>query len=402
MTEGLSSFRHDMDKVLQISGSANVSSKALRYIRAYRAGLPQDITVRWFPKDAIEQMEPRVKDLTSKGLEVWISQGLPWNPDVDRQLTSVEKRTDLIKGIKSVDDFRTRAVKSLASWEAGSWAKMFYDTPQRSLTGGTIRIDTNSRESLNRNLDRRSIRFEASSGISDVRDLDRQMSAHTILVLSEDGKVVESIRDGAGDLDVKIEGIADIEKGLSLILDFVNTFRPQDNPKARASEPKAIILDLRKSKNHIVEIAKEVKSRSETSYIPIIPLVQDEDDLPHELRPMIASLAHYPITVEDICRSIYMTGFRLTGGPQGIRFPKLGEKVINDIGNLLNIIFGPGGAYRRMMVQIANNEQRPTIAFEFKLVPIDPYDFFFLDYEWSGPKDPLNRFDWLFKFGDGN
>lgn len=402
MTEGLSNFRRDMDKVLQIAGSSNISSKAQRYIRAYQAGLPQDNTVRWFPKDALEQMETRVADLTSQGLEVWISQGLPWNPDVNRQLTSVEKRTDLIKGLKSIDDFRGRAINSLTSWDNGSWAKMFYDTPQRSLTGGTIRIDTNSIESLKRNIDSRSIRFEASSGISDVRDLDRQMSAHTILVLSTDGKAVELIKNSAKELETEIIGISNIEKGLELIIEYVNLHKPVDNPKAKATEPKAIIFDLRNSKDRVVEIAKEIKRRSETSYIPIIPLVEDEEDLPRELRPMIASFAHYPISDEDICHSIYVTGFRLIGGPGGLKFPNLGLKIQNDVDNLLNIIFGPMGAYRRMMVQIANHEQRPTIAFEFKLVPIDPYDFFFLDYEWSGTKGPINSFDWFFRFGDNN
>jgi hypothetical protein len=117
---------------------------------------------------------------------------------------------------------------------------------------------------------------------------------------------------------------------------------------------------------------------------------------------MIAAFAHYPVSRDDICRCIYATGFRLIGGPQGLKFPKLGPKIIDEIHGLLNTVFGPGGAYRRMMVQIANQEQRPTIAFEFKLVPIDPYDFFFLDYEWSGLRDPINLFDWFFEFGDGN
>lgn len=176
MAEGLSRFRADMDKVVQMASSGHISSKAQRYLRAYEAGLPQDITVRWFPKDAVKAMEARVDELTRQNLEVWISQGLPLSPDIDSQFASVERKTDLIKGLRSLDDFYKRAVPALAQWESGSWAKMFYDTPQRSLIGGTIRIDTNRLDSA-LGIDRRSIRFEAASGISDVRDLDRQMSA---------------------------------------------------------------------------------------------------------------------------------------------------------------------------------------------------------------------------------
>ena len=173
MPESLSKFRLDMESVVQIAASGRVSSKAQRYLRAYEAGLPQDITVRWFPKDAFDEMESRVRELTSQNFEVWISQGLPWNSDIDIQLTSVEKKTDLIKGLKSLDDFHQRAIPTLSEWEGGSWAKMFYDTPQRSLIGGTIRLDTNTISS--HGIERRAVKFEAASGISDVRDLDRQM-----------------------------------------------------------------------------------------------------------------------------------------------------------------------------------------------------------------------------------
>ena len=105
MAEGLSGFRFDMDRISKTAVSGKISSKALRYLRAYDAGLPQDITVRWFPANAVSEMETRVTELIKNNLEVWISQGLPWNANVDTQLTSVEQKTDLIKGIHSLEDF---------------------------------------------------------------------------------------------------------------------------------------------------------------------------------------------------------------------------------------------------------------------------------------------------------
>ncbi len=114
---------------------------------------------------------------------------------------------------------------------------------------------------------------------------------------------------------------------------------------------------------------------------------------------MFASVARLPISEANLRMSVFVTGFRLSGGTHGLQFPNLGLDIDREINGLLNTVFGPGGAYRRMMVQIANAEQRPTIAFEFKLVPIAPYDFFFLDYEWSGVKSDLHRFDWLYSPG---
>ncbi|HUS70254.1 MAG TPA: hypothetical protein VM075_05720 [Anaerolineae bacterium] len=32
----------------------------------------------------------------------------------------------------------------------------------------------------------------------------------------------------------------------------------------------------------------------------------------------------------------------------------------------------------------------------FKLMPLAPYEFFFIGYEWSGEKHELHRFDWLY------
>ncbi len=400
MAEGLSQFRDDMDKIVQIAGSGQVSSKAQRYLRAYEAGLPQDITVRWFPKEDLEAMEARVADLTGRSLEVWISQGLPWNPDIDNQVTSVEKKTDLIKGLKSVSDFQERGMPRLAQWEADSWAKMFYDTPQRSLISGTIRFDTNRNDSVQG--DMRAIRLEAASGISDVRDLDRQMSARQVVVVHPDPKVISLIEDSLGSLNYPIIGISDIDKALESIFQIVQESKSKNDPKAKPSEPKAIMLDFIASPSASSEILVRLKDDKDASSIPIIPIVEDEFGFPTRLRPMVASFVQLPMSKENVRLSVFLTGFRLVGDSHGFQLPNLGLSIQQRIDNLLNIVFGPDRAYRRMMMQIANAEQRPTIAFEFKLVPTDPYDFFFLDYEWSGLKSSLHRFDWAYAFGDGD
>src|SRR5690242_8453555 len=101
VTEGLTSFQRHMDDVTRRAQLDPVSGKVQRYVRAYDAGLPQDITVRWLPKEDRQAIAARVAELTGQGLEVWISQGLPWNPEMDRQISSVEKRTDLIKQLRS-------------------------------------------------------------------------------------------------------------------------------------------------------------------------------------------------------------------------------------------------------------------------------------------------------------
>lgn len=400
MTEGLSGFRFDMDRIASLASSGKVSSKALRYLRAYDAGLPQDITVRWFPANALADMEERIVELTKKGLEVWISQGLPWNASVDSQLTSVERKTDLIKGIKSLEDFQHRAIPILKLWEPGSWAKMFYDTPQRSLTGGTIRIDTNRFNDL-LGIDKRSMRFEVATGISDVRDLDRQMSAKQIVIIHPDTLITKKIALILKKFDISVIGVESIDEAWNKILEITTSCKPIDNPKAKASEPKAIIVEFDSNSSKSQDLIKKIKNNSNTSYIPIIPMVHDTNNLPIELRTMVASIIQSPINENKIERCVYNTGFRLVGSSSGFQIPNLNSDIQADIVSLLKIVFGPGSAYRRMMVQIANAEQRPTIAFEFKLVPIAPYDFFFLDYEWSGTKNEYHRFDWLFNFSDG-
>ena len=199
-------------------------------------------------------------------------------------------------------------------------------------------------------------------------------------------------------LGCDVIGSTDTKNSLHFIDKVIAQYKPTNSPKAKASEPKAILLDFAESGSASIEIMRQLKSRQDTSYIPLIPIVEDESLLLPEVHSMVASFAHIPIG-EDVIASVFMTGFRLSGSVNGWQLPVVGgTTVLREIDALLRTVFGAGGAYRRMMTQIANAEKRPTVAFEFKLVPIAPYDFFFLDYEWSGSKSDYHCFDWLLNF----
>lgn len=398
MTEGLVAFRTQMDRIIAHVGTSAISSKVQRYIRAYQAGLPQDITVRWFSKDDVAGIEGRIEELTSRGLEVWISQGLPANRDIDQQLSSVEKRTDLIKGLKSLDDFRGRGLSHLQQWDAGSWAKVFYDTPQRALTSGTLRIDTN-RKGASYGADLRTLRLEAAAGISDIRDLDRQMSARHVIVVHPNKEIAKQIEEALQVFGYQIS-VLDPREALPAIWGIVHGSKPVSDAKAKPSEPRVILLDFTTFPEQSVQIARQLKGDKDGSCIPIIPLVDESSDLPHDVQAMVASAAPLKSLQESVRLSTFLTGFRLSGGPQGLQLPILGVSIQRDLDAFLRTVLGTGWTNLHRMVEIANVEERPTIAFEFKIVPADPYDFFFLDYEWSGPKDPFHRFDWAYTFGD--
>jgi len=396
--ENLAYFRADMERVAQLVHMRPVPSKVQRYLRAYEAGLPQDITVRWFPKDSLEAIQERVVKLTNQNDEVWISQGLPASSLDDRQLSSIEQRTDLIKGLGSLDDFRKQAVPLLVNWPSGSWAKVFHDTPRRALVGGTIRFDTNRKDSI-LGSDTRSIRLEAASGISDVRDLDRQLFARQVMVMHLAPEVGAVVAEAAADLGYTISRSADTATIQTMA--SAQTMEPFIS-RNKPSEPKVIMLDLDTSSSDILALVRRLKSSPSTSCIPIVGITKSSSGPLSELRSLFSSWLQWPFSKEEVRASVYMTGFRVSGGSNGLHFPNLGLVIHREMETLVNTVFGPGGAYRRMMVQIANAEQRPTIAFEFKFIPSDPCDFFFLDYEWSGMQDPLHRFDWVYQFGDGD
>lgn len=386
MTEGLHKFRADMDVIVRQVGSTSVSSKARRFIQMYETGLPLDITVRWFPVSAFEAMEVRVEELTRQGRQVWISQGLPWDPGIDSRVTSVERKTDLIKNIESIDEVHKNAVPRLKQWEEGSWAKMFYDTPARALIGGVLRIDTNRYDNIS-GLDMRALRLEAASGMADVRDLDRQMSAQQVLVLHSTPQIFSTIASALESMDCSVQGLSDFAAALNVI------------DRMGPSEPRAIMLDCTSSSSDSFNVLRALKKSRNAARIPTILIIGDEALCPSDLRPMVAAFVQYPVSAEEVRCSVFRTRIQLSGNATGFTLPYRDRSIQREVDRLLNTILGVGGVYLRMMTQIANMEMRPTIAFEFKLVPIAPYDFFFLDYEWSGVKDEFHRFDWLYTLG---
>ncbi len=402
MAESLAQFRMNMEKVARLEKSGQISSKTERYLRAYEAGLPQDVTVRWFPKDDTKSIQVRVAELTKQDLEVWISQGLPRKVDIDQQLSSVEKGTGLIKGIYSSRYFVRHKLPILSGWEPGSWAKVFYDTPRRALIGGTLGIDTNRGDGIT-GVDTRAMRLEVAAGIADVRDLDRQITAKQIAVVHLDEATICQIAQDLKPFDYKVVGLSDVDSALDEILQIVEQSKSTNEDKPKAHEPKAVLLDFMTSYDASLKILKTLKNQDDTASISVIPIIEDVSRLPAEERAMVTSSIHpHPFSIDDLYYSVYFTGFRLSGDSHGFQLPgEFGMKTQQNIEGLLNTIFGVNRAYLRMMTQIANYEQRPSIAFEFKLVPGDPYDFFFLDYEWSGVKNPLHRFDWLYNIGDG-
>jgi CheY-like chemotaxis protein len=400
MAEGIAQFREQMDGILERARRMDVSSKVRRYLRAYEAGLPQDVTVRWFPADDLPAIQARVDELVHSGREVWISQGLPWNTGIDRQLSSVEQRTDLIKGLRSLADFQATAQPRLQAWAAGSWAKVFYDSPQRALISGTIRIDTNRADTPFGN-DMRGLRLEAAYGISDVRDLDRQMSASQIVIAHPDPGVRARIAEAVSDLAYHPVEVADPAQTVDAVLRIVRESKAKDDPRAKPSEPKALWLDFATSREAGLAMMEQLKQDRDAACLPVVPIVDDASWFPASLRAAVTTHTQLPVSRESVRQSLVLTGFRLTASTRGFDLSGFEPAVQRSIDGLLHTILGPGLAYLRMMISVANEEQRPTVAFEFKIVPQDPYDFFLLDYEWSGPKDPAHRFDWAYRFGDG-
>jgi CheY-like chemotaxis protein len=348
----------------------------------YEAGLPLDITVRWYPAAALEGMEARVEELTRQGRQVWISQGLPWDPGAEESVSSIEKGTELIKSIESVEDFRASAVPRLQEWEEGSWAKLYYDTPVRSLTGGVIGVDTN-RHDRAFGSDMRSLRFEAASGISDVRHLQRQMSARRVLLVYSDTSVLAEIESALQLMEWSVEGVA----GLSNALDAVRQWGP--------AEPRVVMIDCTTRQSEGFRLLHDLKGSEDTARIPVILILAAEAQLQPEVRIQLPVALRYPVLPQEARTAVFKTGFRLQADARGFHVAFRDGCTRLEVDRLLNTVMGTGGEYRRMMARIANAEARPTIAFEFKLVPHAPYEFFFIDYEWSGVKHPFHRFDWF-------
>ena len=137
---------------------------------------------------------------------------------------------------------------------------MFYDTPQRSLTGGTLRIDTNRINDV-LGLDKRSLRFEVATGISDVRDLDRQMSAKQILVIHPDASVIKKIASIMENLQISVLEIDGLKDAYEKTLEIVTSYKLKNDPKAKASDPKAIIIDCDSNLEYSTDLIKKLKKR---------------------------------------------------------------------------------------------------------------------------------------------
>jgi hypothetical protein len=287
-----------------------------------------------------------------------------------------------LKNLRSVADFRNLAIPRFKEWQEGSWAKLYYDTPIRSLTGGTIAFDTNRPQSM-MYADSRAVRFEAASGISDVRDLQRQMTAQELLVAYTSDDLYSQICSALGSLDCPVHGVGDMGEVINAV------------QEAGPGEPRALIIDLANRPSEGLELMAELKDSADTASIPLIAIVPDENELPLSLRTRLSDSIALPLSPERLRASVFQTGYRLSGDAYSLTMGIEDTFTRREVWRLLNLVMGIGGAYRRIMARVANLEGRPTIAFEFKLVPIAPYEFFFLDYEWSGEQHPLHRFDWL-------
>ena len=383
LTDGLHAFRRHMSEVSRQVSAASAPAKVQRFVRMHEAGLPLDITVRWYPLTAEEAIEARIAKLTGRGRQVWISQGLPWDSHTGDQVASVERKTDLIKGVNTLLDFRNHALPRLKKWEEGSWAKLYYDTPVRALTGGTIGFDTNRHDSMMLR-DWRAVRLEAAVGISDVRDLQRQMSARQVLVATGDARLCTEIEAALELTDCSLVQVSEMSALGGAI------------GRMAVGEPRVVIVDARKGEPVGQAALEDLKGSADTASLPVILIVDDEGSSTVDLITRVAAAIRSPVSAEDIRTRVLLTGFRVLGDAEGFQLDSEDSLMRREINRLLRTVMGNDGTYRRMMARIANLEARPTIAFEFKLVPLAPYEFFFIDYEWSGVRHELHRFDWLY------
>jgi CheY-like chemotaxis protein len=388
VNDGLHAFRTHMAEVARQIRSEPAPAKVLRYVRMFEAGLPLDITVRWYPASAIEAIEARVEELTRREREVWISHGLPWKPGADDLPASVEKRTVLPKHVCSVRDFRSEHRPALQAWDPGAWAKVYHDTPARSLIGGTISFDTNRFDSIMTS-DSRTIRLEAAAGISDVRHLQRQMSARKVLVVSSQRTLFSQIKSALEKPKYAVKRVKDI--GVAA----------QAAGRMGPGEPRVVIIDRSDGVAAGVALMDDLKAVENTEGVPMILIVGENESCSLDLRRRVAAVISQPVSADAIRSAVFLTGFRLRGDASGFHQQVEDMRTRNEVERLLGAVMGAGGSYRRMMARVANAEARPTIAFEFKLVPLAPYEFFFIDYEWSGAKHELHRFDWLYSLDAG-
>lgn len=132
-------FRH-MEDLSVVASTSELPLKVLKYLNLHRFGFPLDLTVRYYDGANIREITDRTQELCDIGFEVWTSFATPEVPD---GRVSIQRKTPLVKRVKSVADYEGRVGPVLASLPQGTWVKLFYDTHEAELaetTSGAIRI----------------------------------------------------------------------------------------------------------------------------------------------------------------------------------------------------------------------------------------------------------------------
>ena len=74
---------------------------------------------------------------------------------------------------------------------------------------------------------------------------------------------------------------------------------------------------------------------------------------------MVASIAHSPVSVDDIERCVFNTGYRLLGDAHGFHIPKVNPLIQSDIDDILKTVFWP---WWRISPNDGSDRQRRTTA----------------------------------------
>lgn len=133
-------FLEHMEGLLAVVHDAVPPPKVLKYLNLHKFGLPLDSTVRYYYRANTSGVTGRVEELCNVGFEVWASFATPEVPDYR---ISVQRKTPLIKGVRSVADYKKSVDPALVSLPRETWVKLFYDTHEEDLAkaiSGAIRI----------------------------------------------------------------------------------------------------------------------------------------------------------------------------------------------------------------------------------------------------------------------
>lgn len=379
------SFHQHMERIAGQMHIAQLPSKVQRFVHMYEAGLPIDSTVRWFPLGAFDSMQARVSELIGQQKRVWISQALPSKRRPEEEVASVQKKTDLIKNIDSVETFRNETIPRLREWDTGSWAKIYFESSRRALVAGVIRLDTN-RQSDPPGTNKRKICLEGAFGVFSIRELGLQLSNETVLVVHSSPQTLSIFESALEPLNFRIKSMP-IDADTTCIMNEVQVTRP-----------KMVVIDHISSDPASIALLHTLKNSEDVASVPVILIADTGVHYPLEIRMKLATILRTPLCSKEIQSTVFKTGFQLVSTGDGFQIPMQNRIVRKEIGDLLRTILGLDGEHGRAMMRIANAEARPCIAFEYKLVPVAPFDFFFIDYEWAGPKSDYHNYDWVTDF----